>query len=102
MVLEKDWFDFNVTGESVNLKSEEIKRVILGEEPCSKDSSEGNPQFRRSKENKCHADESVVFLQVRRMHQTRMFGNRKANADIFRWPKKEEPCCERCGHVLFE
>ena len=46
------WFDFDGGSERVHLKSEEIKRVSLGEENCWKDLDEGNPQSRRKKETK--------------------------------------------------
>ena len=42
---------FTEVGERVNLKSEELKRVRLGEEHCWKDLVDGNPQFRRRKKN---------------------------------------------------
>ena len=45
---------------------------------------------------KRQAEELVQFLQEQRTQRTRTDYKRKANIDMFNWPKeKEDACCER-------
>ena len=53
--------------------------------------SRGNPQFRRKKENKRQAEESVECLRRKRNPCTRVNSKRKADADTFMLSKRRKP-----------
>ena len=61
-VLKNVWFDFDLSGKRVSVKSEEISRVNLREEHCWNERIEGNLQLRRREESKRQAEESVKFF----------------------------------------
>ena len=50
----------------------------------------GNPEFRRRKENKRQAEESVEFLRDQIPRRAIISCKRKTSADIFMWPKSRK------------
>ena len=61
--MEEVWFDFNELLQRMDVKIVEVKLVAFGEEGCWNDLVEGYTQFRRRKENKSQAEESVDGLR---------------------------------------
>ena len=65
-------------------------RHRLREEDSRNEPVEGNLQFRRRKENKRQAEESVGFLQGQGTQRTRINRKREAKTDVVMWPKRRK------------